>query len=183
MSRKSLRARVATVLLLAVALLAACGGSDNAQFDEEGAPFTFSHPTDLQKVFADTGREIKGLDPEYRVAIGTDETNVVVVATYNLTKDASKVKKANLSIAVERAARALARALKATIPKRTDTTLGDLPATQFEFVTKDRSLTTRLTYAFQGKTQYFLRCQWNESGKDAIPAACDQVRESFKPAE
>ena len=177
-----MRALVATVLLIGVALLAACGGDDGTSFAEEGAPFTFSYPSDLQKVFANTGREIKGLDPTYRVALGTDETNVVVVATYALAKDVSKVKKTNLAIAVERAARALAKAMNAEIPKSSATNLGDLPATQFDFVAKDRSLTTRLVYAFKGKTQYFVRCQWNESGKDTIPPACDQVTKTFAPA-
>ncbi|MEI6626614.1 MAG: hypothetical protein WCO40_09735 [Thermoleophilia bacterium] len=181
MSRMSLRALVATFLLIAIALLAACGGEDGTKFDQQGAPFTFSYPKDLQKVFANTGREIQGLNPEYRVALGTDETNVVVVATYKLAKDVSKVSKTNLSIAVERSARALARAMNAEIPKKSSTDLGELPATQFEFVTKDRSLTTRLVYAFQGKTQYFVRCQWNESGKDSIPPACDQVTKTFAP--
>lgn len=181
MSRMSSRALVATVLLIAVALLAACGGEEGAKFDEQGAPFTFSYPKDLQKVFANTGREIKGLDPKYRVAFGTDETNVVVVATYKLAKDVSKVKKTNLAIAVERAARALAKAMDAEIPKSSSTNLGDLPATQFDFVAKDRSLTTRLVYAFKNKTQYFVRCQWNESGMDAIPPACDQVTKTFAP--
>ena len=59
--------------------------------------------------------------------------------------------------------------------------MGDLPATQFEFSTQSKSLTTRLVYAFQGKQQYFLRCQWNADGADTIPSACDQVASSFKP--
>jgi hypothetical protein len=59
--------------------------------------------------------------------------------------------------------------------------MGDLPATQFEFSTQGKTLTTRLIYAFQGKQQYFLRCQWNAAGEETIPGACDQVRESFKP--
>ena len=181
MSRVSMRTRGATVLWIAVSRLAAGGGNDGTTFAEEGAPFTFSYPSDLQKVFANTGREIKGLDPAYRVALGTDETNVVVVATYALAKDVSKVKKTNLAIAVERAARALAKAMNAEIPKSSATNIGDLPATQFDFVAKDRSLTTRLVYAFKGKTQYFVRCQWNESGKDAIPPACDQVTKTLGP--
>ena len=170
------------LVLLAAFALAACGGSDSASFSEAGAPFSFDYPKDLQKVYADTGREIKGLPPKYRVALGTDETNVVVVAQYALAKDVSKVKKTALAVAVERSARALARALKGTPPKASKTTMGDLPATQFQFETKSGSLTTRLVYAFQGKTQYFVRCQWDDAGKDAIPAACDQVVKTLKPA-
>ena len=58
----------------------------------------------------------------------------------------------------------------------------DLPATQFEFTTRNDTLTTRLVYAFRGKQQYFLRCQWNAEGKDAIPGACDEVAKTLKPA-
>lgn len=172
------------MIALAALVLAACGGSENGvKFGEAGAPFTFTYPADLQKVFADTGREIKGLDPAYRVAVGTDETNVVVAATYDLPQDTSKVKPDKLAIAVERAARALVRAQGGSPPTKSETTLGDLPATQFEFSAKRRGLTTRLIYAFEGKTQYFVRCQWNEDGAETIPAACDEVRESFAPAE
>lgn len=171
------------IAVLALAL-AACGGADDGvRFGEEGAPFTFSYPANLQKVFADTGREIKGLDPAYRVAIGTDETNVVVAATYDLPQDTAKVKPERLAIAVERAARALVRAQGGSPPEKSETTLGDLPATQFQFTAPRRGLTTRLIYAFEGKTQYFVRCQWDEDGTETIPAACDQVRESFAPAE
>ena len=170
------------LLLLAVLALAACGGSGTATFDDKGAPFTFEYPKDLNRVYANTGREIQGVPPKYKVALGTDETNVVVVAQYRLAKDVSKLKPAKLAVAVERSARALARALKGTAPKKSDANLGALPATQFEFTSQDDTLTTRLLYAFEGKTQYFLRCQWNADGKDAIPGACEKVAETFKPA-
>ena len=170
------------LIVLAALALAACGGSGSATFEDDGAPFTFEYPKDLQRVFANTGREIQGVKPAYKVALGTDETNVVVVAEYKLAKDVSKLKPAKLAVAVERSARALARALKGTVPKRSDAELGGLPATQFEFQTQGDTLTTRLLYAFEGKTQYFLRCQWNADGKDAIPGACEKVAETFKPA-
>lgn len=176
-----LRALIPLALVSAL-VLAACGGSDADRFEEQGAPFSFAYPPDLQKVFADTGREVKGQDPVYRVALGTDETNVVVAATYDVGRDTAKIKPAKLAVAVERAARSLARAMDAEVPKRSDGTLGDLPAAIFEFEAPKRGLTTRVYYAFQGKTQYFLRCQWDESGADAIPAACDEVAETFQPA-
>ena len=181
MHRRLLPSALLALVVGAALGLGACGGSDGTAFEEPGAPFTFSYPADLQKVYAQTGREIQGLPPKYKVALGTDETNVVVVAYYQLPKDVSKIKKNALAVAVERSARALARALKGTVPKSTSTQMGDLPATQFEFSTQSKSLTTRLVYAFQGKQQYFLRCQWNAAGEETIPGACDQVRESFKP--
>lgn len=181
MHRRLLPVAALALVLLAAMGLSACGGSDGTTFDEDGAPFTFQYPSDLQKVYANTGREIQGLRPKYKVALGKDETNVVVVAYYALPKDVSKLKKGALAVAVERSARALSRALKGTTPKRSETSMGDLPATQFEFSTQSKSLTTRLVYAFQGKQQYFLRCQWNADGADTIPSACDQVASSFKP--
>jgi hypothetical protein len=173
--------RLAPLLVLAL-VLAACGGTSTETFEDAGAPFTFSYPQDLTRVFADTGREIQGVKPDYKIALGTNETNVVVVAQYTLAKDVSKLKPAALSVAVERSARALARALQGSTPKRSDAQLGDLPATQFEFTTRNDTLTTRLIYAFQGKRQYFVRCQWNADGKDAIPGACDEVAKTLKPA-
>lgn len=176
-----LRALIPLALLSAL-VLAACGGSDAERFEEKGAPFTFSYPPDLQRVFADTGREVKGQDPVYRVALGTDETNVVVAATYDVGKDTAKIKPAKLAVAVERAARSLAKAMDAKVPKRSDGTLGDLPAAIFEFEAPRRGLTTRVYYAFEGRTQYFVRCQWDDAGAAEIPAACDEVAETFAPA-
>jgi len=175
--------RLAIPLLLIVAMLAsACGGSDADTFSEPGAPFTFDYPPELQKVFADTGRETKGLEPTYRVSLGTDETNVVVVATYDVDKDTTKIAPAKLAISVERAARALARAMQADPPQRSEAELGEMPATAFEFSASQRGLTTRLYYAFEGKTQFFVRCQWDALGEDVIPGACDEVASSFTPA-
>ncbi len=181
MHRRLLPLALLALIITGALGLSACGGDDGTTFDDAGAPFTFQYPKDLQKVFANTGREIQGLPPKYKVALGTDETNVVVVAYYQLPKDVSKIKKNALAVAVERSARALARALKGTVPKSTSTQMGDLPATQFEFSTQSKSLTTRLVYAFEGKKQYFLRCQWNADGQDTIPGACDMVAESFEP--
>jgi hypothetical protein len=181
MHRRLLPVALVALVLTAACGLAACGGSDGTTFDEDGAPFTFQYPSDLQKVFADTGREIQGLPPKYKVALGTDETNVVVVAYYQLPKDVSKLKKGALAVAVERSARALARAMKGSVPKRSETSLGDLPGTQFEFSSEGKALTTRLIYGFDGKQQFFVRCQWNEQGQDTIPGACDQVADTFAP--
>ena len=181
MHRRLLPLAVLALTIAAAIGVAGCGGSDGTTFKDEGAPFTFQYPKELQKVYANTGREIQGLPPKYKVALGTDETNVVVVAYYQLPKDVSKLKKNALAIAVERSARALSRALKGTVPKKSSTQMGDLPATQFEFSTQSKSLTTRLVYAFQGKQQYFLRCQWNADGAETIPGACDQVAETSAP--
>jgi len=176
-----LRALIPLALVVALAV-GACGGTEPTRFDETGAPFTFSYPPELQKVFADTGREVKGQDPLYRVALGADETNVVVAATYDVGKDTAKIKPAKLAVAVERAARSLAKAMNADVPKRSDGTLGVMKAAIFEFQAPKRGLTTRVFYAFQGQTQYFLRCQWDEAGANVIPAACDEVAETFQPA-
>lgn len=177
--------RLALILIASafVALAAACGGGDSTddRFAEEGAPFAFSYPPTVQKVFADTGREIKGREPDYRVAFGTDETNVVVMATYPLEKDVAEYDATDLEVAVQRAARTLAKALDAPAPERAEGKLGDLPATVYTFDSGDGMLTTRLVYAFQGATQYFLRCQWDAANQEAIEPACDEVMETFEP--
>lgn len=168
---------------LVFAVVTACGGGETTddRFADEGAPFSFSYPPTVQKVFADTGREIKGREPDYRVAFGTDETNVVVMATYPLDKDVAEYDQTDLEVAVQRAARTLAKALDAPAPERADGKLGDLPATVYTFDSGDGMLTTRLVYAFQGKTQYFLRCQWDAANQEAIEPACDEVMETFEP--
>lgn len=177
--------RLVLIVLTGVFVLVttACGGGDTEEnrFAEEGAPFAFSYPPTVQKVFADTGREIKGREPTYRVAFGTDETNVVVLATYSLDKDVAEYDRTDLEVAVQRNARALAKALDAPAPERVEGQLGDLPATVYTFDSGDGMLTTRLVYAFEGTTQYFLRCQWDAANQEVIEPACDEAMETFEP--
>ena len=101
MHRRLLPLALLALIITGALGLSACGGNDGTTFDDAGAPFTFQYPKDLQKVFANTGREIQGLPPKYKVALGTDETNVAVVAYYQLPKDVSKIKKNALAVAVE----------------------------------------------------------------------------------
>lgn len=176
-------ARPLALVLALSALLAGCGGGsdEGTRFAEDGAPFAFSHPPELQKVFADTGREIKGRKPDYRVSLGVDETNVVVVATYPLEQDVADYDPTDLEVAVQRAARTLAKAMGAEQPERGEGELGDLPATVYDFTSSNGLLSTRLVYAFQGKTQYFVRCQWEPAYEEIIEAACDETMASFEP--
>jgi hypothetical protein len=62
-------------------------------------------------------------------------------------------------------------------------TVGGLPALSFEVSAVNQSGTrtqSQLLLIFDGRTQYFLNCQYTPSGADEMKHGCDQAVESFQ---
>jgi len=173
------------VLLLAL-LASGCGDDADGQatpvYDQEGAPFRFAFPTGFTTQAEDTGPEIKGRAPVHKVAVGRDERNVVVVAAYRLKKPVEEFEPSDFAAVLDRAAATLALARKVRVARRGTGTLGDLPSTVYQLTPTAGGLEQRLIYAFRGTTQFFVRCQWDAAGKDALVAGCEEVQRSFRPA-
>ncbi len=185
MSRlRRLRAPAALLLALAVA---GCGGDDAdavavETYDQAGAPFRFSYPVELTKQAENTGREVKGRSPVHKVAVGRDQTNVVVVAVYRLKKPVDRFKPSDFQAVLDRAARSLAAAQKVKVERRGTGKLGDLPSTVYDLTASDQGVRQRLVYAFRGTSQFFVRCQWDPAGEDVVRRACAEVERSLEPA-
>lgn len=65
----------------------------------------------------------------------------------------------------------------------TPVTLGGLPGRAFEgsFINKGGTrVQTRLTLAFDGRTEYFLSCEFTPEGAEEMKRGCEQVEESFQ---
>ena len=177
---------VPLLAVLATGLAAAsCGGSDAdalAVYDQEGAPFRFSYPPAFTTQAENTGPEVKGRAPVHKVAVGRDETNVVVVAAYRLKKPVEQFKPSDFAAVLDRAAATLAGARKVRVARRGTGKLGDLDSTIYELTPTASGLEQRLVYAFRGTTQYFVRCQWDAAGRAALEPGCDEVQRTFRPA-
>ncbi len=178
---------VALATLLATALLGAgCGddaeGEALASYDQQGAPFRFSYPPAFTTQAENTGPEVKGRAPVHKVAVGRDETNVVVVAAYRLRKPVEEFAPSDFAAVLDRAATTLARARKVRIARRATGKLGDLSSTVYELTPTAGGIEQRLVYAFRGTTQFFVRCQWDAAGKAFVRAGCDEVQRTFRPS-
>jgi hypothetical protein len=169
-------------LLACVAVVAGCGGDDEAteaRFDEEGAPFAFDYPPAFEKVFTPQ-RQIEGSKPTYEVLHGTDEANWVLAATYDTGAPVDLADPEDQRT-VDRVAQHLATATGWKAGARQEGKLGPLPAFSYPIENIEAGLEGRLVYAFNGPTEYFMRCEWDTDGADVIPGGCDQVQESFEP--
>jgi hypothetical protein len=176
--------RLLALPLLALALAACGGGGEDAshEFQDEGAPFAFTYPSAFTRQLADTGSEIRDRPPRFKVAVGTDEVNVVVVAAYNLARPAESYAPADFAMVVDRAAAALARASGATIAGRERGKLGDLDSTVYRLSTSSEGRDAQLVFAFRGRSQYFVRCQWDAAGRESVATGCSEVQRSFRRA-
>lgn len=64
----------------------------------------------------------------------------------------------------------------------TDETMAGLPALGFTGTAKNpggATVNSRLVLAFDGTTEYFVNCQFDDTGKTAILAGCDQIVSTF----
>jgi len=168
------------------ALAAGCGGGEDGArreaYDEPGSPFSFSYPLGFATQAEDTGAEVKGRAPLHKVAVGRDSVNVVVVAAYRLRKPVEQFKASDFAAVLDRAAKSLAGARKVRVARRATGELGDLPSTVYELTPTPEGIEQRLIYAFRGTTQYFVRCQWDVAGREAVAEGCAEVQRSFRPA-
>ncbi len=176
------RRPLALVSLAALALLAgACGGGGDAggnRYEDDGAPFTFRYPGDLSEV-ALSAKEIRGREPVWRTAIGVDAENAVTVATYKLAQPIEQYDQATFLRTLDRTVRALARPQKLSPGERKDAKLGALAGWSYELKDQD-VVVQRLTFAFRGQQQLFVRCAWEDDPElqKQVTAACDQVASS-----
>jgi hypothetical protein len=177
----AVRRVVAFVACLAV-LVSACGGSsdpEQARFEESGAPFAFDYPNAFSKVFTPQ-KQIVGRNPTFQVLYGTDDLNWVLAATYD-TKKAVDLADPTDQSRVDLAAKSLGKATGWAVGDRQSVKLGPLPAFAYALEKIDEGREGRLVYAFNGPTQYFLRCEWDVDGQAVIPGGCDQVQRTLVP--
>jgi hypothetical protein len=175
------RPRRRTLLLAAIALAAgsaACGGgggSKTSTYAVAAAPYTFSYPKTFVETSPNTGAEFSGRPPVWKFAIGIDGANVVVTEAYVIKRAVESYKPAAFATFVDAAARQIATNNGSRVTKSSAGKLAGLTSHVYDLSENDGGLATRLVFAFRGKNQYFVRCQWDEEGGKLVRPACADV--------
>lgn len=188
--------RAAALLVVVMMALGACkasvtvttngssgsaGGGGNT-YDKNGV--AFQYPSNWQELTpastsAQTGNEAWSAT----FGPGTGQ-NVVVVTAYalNLEINAGNVDKVKSEVAstLGNIAKAAGGSFNGSL---TPTTMGGFPGFQADISvagTSGESLQSSVVVVFNGKTEYFVNCQYDSSSKSDVLAACDQIKGSFK---
>jgi hypothetical protein len=168
------------LLVLAVALAgagAACGGGGGTTrtYDVSAAPYTFSYPKAFDETSPNTGAEFVDRPPTWKFAIGIDGANVVVAETYTIRRAGESYKPDAFATLVAAAARQIAKNNGSTVTRTSTGRLGGLASHVYDLSENDGGLASRLVFAFRGRTEYFVRCQWDEEGAKLVRPACQDV--------
>lgn len=175
------RVTISAVALVCLALAACGGGGGGGDKTFEGDGFSFTYPEDWEESDFDVqfGEQATtaALSPEAGaniLLVGAGRQNVPVTEeNIDGLSDA-------FAAQVDQEARKL-RGKVTSGPSRM--TVGGLPALSFEVSAVNQSGThtqSQLLLIFDGRTQYFLNCQYTPSGADEMKQGCDQAVESFQ---
>ena len=172
---------ISAVALICLALAACGGGGGGGDKTFKGDGFSFTYPgnwedSDFDAQFGEQATTA-ALSPEAGA-------NIMLVGA---GRQDALVTEANIDVLSDVYAEQVdqqARQLKGQVtsgPSRM--TVGGLPALSFEVSAVNQSGTrtqSQLLLIFDGRTQYFLNCQYTPSGADEMKQGCDQAVESFQ---
>jgi PsbP len=173
-------AKLALLALAAAGALAGCGG-DGGDKTFEGDGFSFTYPGEWRKSDFDVQFGQPVTTDAFAPAEGAD---VLLVGVGHLNAPVTEQNIEGLSHEFAAQIDHQSRQLKGRItngPSRT--TVGGLPALSFGVSAVNKSGTrtqSRLILVFDGRTQYFLNCQYTPSGAEEMKSGCDLVVESFQ---
>jgi hypothetical protein len=172
-------------LLLALAataaVLAACGGGGGktSSYDVPAAPYRFTYPKTFVETSPNIGAEFANRPPVWKFAIGIDGANVVVTEAYVIKRAVETYKPAAFAPFVDAAARQIATNNGSRVTKSSSGRLAGLTSHVYDLSENDGGLASRLVFAFRGRNQYFVRCQWDEEGAKLVRSACADVVSSL----
>ncbi len=147
-----------------------------------GNGVSFDYPSGWQK-FTLTGTTAQSGSSLWTETVGTDPINFVSVAGYTInipiTADNIAAQKDALSQQIKGL---FQQAGGAMTGGPTDETMGGFPALGFTGTAKNpngATVNSRLVLAFDGTTEYFVNCQFDDTAQAATLAGCDQIVSTF----
>jgi len=197
------RIRISLVLALVSALaLVACsngGGGGSASSSPTVASSETSSPTTAGKTFSGNG--IAFQYPEswqeftlsgttassgnqlWNETVGIDAINFVSVSGYTINVPITSANIDDQKAGIGQQISALFTQAGGGIDSGpTDETMAGLPALGFTGTANNpdgQPVRSRLVLAFDGTTEYFVNCQYDDSGQTELLAGCDQIVGSF----
>lgn len=172
------------VALLAAAVLAGCGGSDNkaASFTTPTYPFTFDYPAGW-KVTRNAAFNY-GSDAGVRsVSVSLkDPYDQVTITQYKLARTLPPNVNGNQK-EIDRIVARLTKQAKGTASDAKVVSYGGAPGYQYvvEYPAADgTTLRNTLTFLFKGKDEFQVNCQSTPQNRAALDKGCDQVLSTLK---
>lgn len=160
--------------LLALALVAGCGSSDEPKtFDEDGFGIRFEYPGDLERTEDVDIAQSAGQATE-TVALAASSDNAIFVQRYDLTRDVTP----NDGRAVQAELDSVLADLAGTAVEGEEIDVdGAALAFRYEIPRLSRPEDGRSTIVavFEGDVEYFLNCQSVPDGRDELDEACEQA--------
>jgi hypothetical protein len=149
-------------------------------FSDEGVSFSYPRrwrPLDLTDSSASTGSQV------WSRTFGVDGRNIATVAAYELGTSITEANIDARSPAIREQLDSLfAQAGGALETGPTVAEMGGLPALSFTGTARNPSghtVHSRLILAFDGTTEYFVNCQYDDGGRDEMLSACDRLVSTF----
>ncbi len=163
----------AACAVAAVTALAACGGGGSKPVAEQvvrGTGFAFRAPGGWKVSRRDTtvAASPKPIAPE-----------IVSVGVFRTTKTYRPELFHKAIPEIDRVATSYARRLGGSVTSSSTVTLVGEKVRQYtlEYEKSGTKLRERITFVFEGRTEYYLLCQWKASDKE--PAACGRLLATF----
>jgi hypothetical protein len=165
------------IAICAVPAFAACGddGNGNATFEREGFPFTFEYPDSFELREDVTVGETLGGESDDRVAVASDDDNMIVVERFTLNVE---VDESNLDQAKQEVDQLFQQVDPSAESQPGE--IAGLPSLSLDAIavpTPDGE--SRITVLFEGGQEYSLTCQSTPEGRPEVEAACDLMLETL----
>ena len=176
-------ALAAALAVVLAAPLAGCGsdddgGGDVATFDEEGFPFTFEYPSDLEQSDDPEFAGNLGAAADESLGFGIDGQNAIILQRFTLS---TEVDEGNLDLA-EREFDSL---LASVDPEATGESgeIAGFPSLTYEDVSipDPPEAVSDFYILFEGDQEYVINCQSTPEERETIDDACVQALDSLEP--
>jgi hypothetical protein len=148
-----------------------------------GNGVSFSYPAEW-KTFGDVSTSASAGDRVWGTTVGLDGHDLVNVARYTLSVPITDETIATRTEAIRAQLENLfAQAGGSLSSGPSRLRMADLPALAFAGTAHDpegRPVHERLVLAFDGTSEYFVNCQYDDAARTEILAGCDQIVSSFE---
>jgi len=185
----------AAAVLVAILILSACSGSSSKSagpststsaststtFDDHGV--RFSYPSSWDPISTGTKQVQRGT-ASWETGLGVSPVDLVMVSEYPIQVSIDSTNIDEAAASVTRTISDLFQQGGGTMESGpTSSTMGGFPSLGFTGTISSvdgTPVSSRVTLAFNGTTEYFVNCQYTDAYQGEISKGCDQVVSTFQ---